>query len=153
MWVKNLDKTRLEKLTSHSSSLFILIVEEAEKHYRNGRAIIRQLENDNFIRADGTFLASTKVAEMLKKALHLFNLAFQIGHDDAAYFLAESAFWGTYQAINHVTAKEYYTFLAAKGNATAHQRLGFLYSFGLNMAVEPAKASTEKTNIGYIYRY
>jgi SEL1 protein len=125
----------------------LFLVEEADKYYRYGRDMLRELERERLLRADGSFLTSAKAHDVLKKALYLFTMAFKLGHKDATYILAENAFWGTYQPHNHTLAKEYYTILANKGNATAHQRLGFLYSWGLKTKIEPAKVKKKKIKI------
>jgi hypothetical protein len=113
--------------------------EEAEHHYRNAKKILRLLEREQLVRPDGSFLASSKVSEMLKRVWYSYELASQMSHDGATFELAESAFWGIYRTRNYTLAQQCYHRLAVKGNSTAHQRLGFLYSQGLDVEINPAK--------------
>lgn len=107
------------------------------------------MEKEQLVRPDGSYVASSRVSEMLKRIWRSYENASRMNHDEASFELAESAFWGIYQTRNDTLAKLYYHKLATKGNATAHQRLGFLYSQSLNAVdIEPAKV-IEKVNSRY----
>ncbi|KAI8364186.1 hypothetical protein BD560DRAFT_333495 [Blakeslea trispora] len=72
----------------------------------------------------------SSITEMLKKSAHDY------GNDDALSLLAELNFFSKYSyPRNYHDAFGYYHELASKGNATAQQMIGFMYSTGIGKVV------------------
>lgn len=72
---------------------------------------------------------------MLEKAGNTY------GNDDALFLLAEINFFAKYNhPRDYKTAYKYYMDLAAVGNATAQEMIGFMYATGIGHAVERDQA-------------
>ena len=68
-------------------------------------------------------------SDIMERALQLLEWAADLSSSDALWILGEHHFWGTHGAQPNIEkARQAYERLALMGNATAHARLGYLYS-------------------------
>ncbi|CAJ0826559.1 9200_t:CDS:10 [Entrophospora sp. SA101] len=90
----------------------------------------------------GKQLATNNIIKELLKVIELLleKAAFEFGHDDALYTLADMNFasYGKYTYPRNLTAAfNYYQELANRsGNSTAQQMIGFMYATGIDDVVE-----------------